>query len=40
MMGFALLYVEDFIICSNCGLSYSTVENELCSHCGFTVKAN
>ena len=40
MMGFALMCVVDFIICSNCGLSYSTQENELCNHCGFTVKCN
>jgi len=27
--------MADFIVCSNCGLSYSTSENDLCSHCKF-----
>ncbi len=33
-----MICMADFIVCSNCGLSYSTQENELCSHCGFTLK--
>jgi transcription elongation factor Elf1 len=36
---FDLTYMVDVIICSNCGLSYSTQENESCTHCRFTIKA-
>jgi ribosomal protein L32 len=30
--------MSDVVVCSNCGLSYSTKEHDLCSHCKFTNK--
>jgi len=35
MMLFDVVCMVDFIVCSNCGLSYSTSENNSCSHCKF-----
>jgi len=37
-MYFTTVCVSDVIVCSNCGLSYSTTEHDLCSHCKFTNK--
>jgi len=30
--------MTDTVVCTNCGLTYSTKENDLCSHCNFTNK--
>jgi len=38
MIRFAVKCVTDIVVCTNCGLSYSTIENDLCSHCNFTNK--
>lgn len=34
---FDLVCVSESIICTNCGLEYSTKEHESCSHCHFTI---
>jgi NMD protein affecting ribosome stability and mRNA decay len=38
MIRFTLNCMVDTVVCLNCGLSYSTTENDLCSHCNFTNK--
>jgi len=37
MIQFHVGGMADFVVCSNCGLSYSTNEHESCSHCRFTI---
>jgi len=39
MMLFYVVCMVDFIVCSNCGLSYSTSVNDSCSHCKFNIHA-
>jgi len=38
MCRFDVVCVSEFLVCSNCGLEYSTKEHETCSHCHFTIK--
>ena len=35
---FDVVCMVDFVVCPNCGLQYSTSENDSCSHCKFNIQ--
>jgi len=38
MCRFDVACMSEFLVCTNCGLVYSTNDHPSCSHCHFTIK--